>query len=182
MTTETRNLLHTSCASSQMALQLSSREGWCCSVSKLCQTLWDPVDCSTPGFPVFHYLPEIAQTHVHWVSDAIQPSHPLSPLSPLALNLYQHQSLFQWAGSSHQVAKVLELYHQPCNEYLGLIFLIIDWFDLVEFQRTLKSLLQYPLLFTKSCQFYLNIKIAYYTSPEPIFMQSHSLSFIFSIL
>ena len=67
------------------------------------------MDCSTPGFPVFHHLPELAQTHVHWVGDAIQPSHPLSPPSPPAFNLSQHQGLFQWVGSLHQMAKVLEL-------------------------------------------------------------------------
>ena len=66
------------------------------------------MDCSTPGFPVHHPLPELAQTHVHRVSDAIQPSHPLSP-SP-AFNLSQHQGLFQWVSSSHQVAKVLEFW------------------------------------------------------------------------
>ena len=60
--------------------------------------------CSTPGFPVLHYLPEFARTHVHWVEDAIQPSHPLSPSS--TLNLSQHQGLFQWVGSSNQGAKV----------------------------------------------------------------------------
>ena len=70
----------------------------------------------------------------------------------------------------------------PSNEYSGFISFRIDWFDLLTIQWTLKSLLQYPLLFTKSRQFYLNIKIAYYTILEPIFMQSHSLSFIFSIL
>ena len=59
---------------------------YCCSVAKLCLTLCDPTDCSTPGFPVLHYLPEFAQTHVHWVSDVIQPSHPLLPLFPLALS------------------------------------------------------------------------------------------------
>ena len=69
--------------------------------------LW-PMDCSTPGFPVLHYLLEFAQTHVHWVTDAIQPSHPLLPPSPPALHLSQHQGLFQWVSSSHQVAKVLE--------------------------------------------------------------------------
>ena len=73
-----------------------------------CPTLCDPMDWSMPGFPVHHQLLELAQTHVHQVSDAIQPSHPLSPPSP-AFNLSQHQSLFQWVGSSHQVAKVLEL-------------------------------------------------------------------------
>ena len=67
------------------------------------------MDCSTPGFPILHSLPEFAQTYVHWVSDAIQPSHPLSPPSPPAFNLSQHQGLFQWAGSWHQQAKVLEL-------------------------------------------------------------------------
>ena len=64
------------------------------------------------GFPILRYLPEFAQTHVHWVGDAIQPSHPLSSPSPLAFNLSQHQGLFQWISSSHQVAKVLELQHQ----------------------------------------------------------------------
>ena len=68
-----------------------------------------PVDCSTPGLPVRHQLPEFSQTHVHWVGDAIQPSHPLSSPSPPALNLSQHQGLFQWVSSSHQVTKGLEL-------------------------------------------------------------------------
>ena len=68
-----------------------------------------PMDYSTPGFPVLHYLLEFAQTHVHWVSDAIQPAHPLLPPSPPAFNLSQHQGLFQWVSSSHQVAKLLEL-------------------------------------------------------------------------
>ena len=67
----------------------------CCSVSKLCPVLYDSVDCSTPGFPVLHQLPESAQTHVHSISDAIQPAHPLSPLSPPALNLFLSQGLFQ---------------------------------------------------------------------------------------
>ena len=67
----------------------------CCSVAQLCPTLWDPVDHTTPGFSVLHHLLELAQTHVHWVSDVIQPSHPLSPPSPLAFYLSQHQGLFQ---------------------------------------------------------------------------------------
>ena len=79
-----------------------------------CPTLCDPMDCSTPGLPVYHQLPEFTQTHVHWVSDAIQPSHPLSYPSPPAFDLSQHQSLFKWVSSSYQVAKVLEfqLQHQ----------------------------------------------------------------------
>ena len=67
-----------------------------------------PMDCSTLGFPVLHYLPEFAQTHVHWVGDGIQPSHSLLSPSPPAFNLSQHQGLFQWVSSLHQVAKVLE--------------------------------------------------------------------------
>ena len=78
-------------------------------ITQSCLTLCDPVDCSTPGFPVHHQLPELTQTHVHWVGDAIQPSHPLSSPSPPAFNLPQNQGLFQWVSSSHQVAKVLEL-------------------------------------------------------------------------
>ena len=97
----------------------------CCSVAKSCLTLCNPTDCSTPGFPVLHYLPEFAQTHVHWLSDAIQPPHPLSPTSPPALNLSQHQSLFQWVSSSHQVAKVLEfqLQHQSFHWIFRVDFL-----------------------------------------------------------
>ena len=66
------------------------------SVSQWCPTVWDPMDCSTPGFPIHLQLPELTQTHVHWVSDTIQPSHPLSPPTPPALNLSQLQGLFQW--------------------------------------------------------------------------------------
>ena len=78
------------------------------SVAQSCPTLCDPITCSMPGLPVHHQLPEFTQTHVHWVSDAIQPSHPLLSPSPPAFNLFQHQGLFQWVNSSHEVAKVLE--------------------------------------------------------------------------
>ena len=81
---------------------------FCCSVAQACPALWDPMDCSTPGFPVLHYLPEFAHTHVHWEDYAIQLSHPLPSSSPV-LNLSQNQGLFQWVGSLHQVAKGLEL-------------------------------------------------------------------------
>ena len=84
------------------------------SVSQFCSTLCNPMGWSMPGFPVFHSFLEMAQTHVHQVSDAIQPSHPLSSPSPPAINLSQHQGLFQRVSSSYQVAKVLEvqLQHQ----------------------------------------------------------------------
>ena len=78
------------------------------SVAQLCPTLFDPMNCSTPGLPVHHQLPEFTQTHIHRVSDTIQPSHPLSSPSPPAPNPSQHQSLFQWISSSHEVVKVLE--------------------------------------------------------------------------
>ena len=78
------------------------------SVAQSCPTLCDPMNRSTPGLPVHHHLPEFTQTHVHRVSDAIQPSHPLSSPSPPVPNPSQHQSLFQWVNSSHQAAKVLE--------------------------------------------------------------------------
>ena len=84
------------------------------SVAQLCPTLCEPMDCSMPGFPVHHQLPELTQIHVYRVSDAIQPSHPLSSPSLRVFNLSQHQDLFQWVSSSHQTVKVLEfqLQHQ----------------------------------------------------------------------
>ena len=84
------------------------------SFAQSCPTVCKPRDCSMPGLPVHHQLPELTQTHVHRVGDVIQPSHPLSSPSPSALNPSQHQGLFQWVNSLHQVAKVLEfrLQHQ----------------------------------------------------------------------
>ena len=91
-------------------------------------------------------LLEFAQTHIHWVGDAIQPSHPLSSLSPPAFNLSQHQGLFKWVSSSHQVAKVLESFSfniSPSNEHSGLISFRMDWLDFLAVQGTLRSLLQH---------------------------------------
>ena len=79
------------------------------SVTQSCLTLCGPMNCSTPGLPVHHQLPEFTQTHIHRVGDAIQPSHPLSSPSPPAPNPSQHQSLFQWVNSSDEVAKILEI-------------------------------------------------------------------------
>ena len=111
-----------------------------------CSVMSNSMDCSMLGFPDLHNLPEFAQTHVHWVDDAIQPYHPLPPPSPLALNLSQHQSLFQWVDFLHQVAKVLELQLQlsisPSSEYSGLISFRIEWLDILAVQGTLNSLLQ----------------------------------------
>ena len=103
------------------------------------------MDHSMPGLPVHHQLVEFTQTHVHWVSDATQPPHPLSSPSPPAFNLSQHQGLFQWVSSSHQVAKVLEFQpqHQSFQWIFRTDFLWMDWLDLLAVQGTLKSLLQH---------------------------------------
>ena len=123
----------------EMCLDLCRR-----SVIQSCLTLCEPMDCSIPGSSVLHHLPESVETHVHWVIDSTQPSHPLSLPSPPAFSLSQNQGLFQRVGSSHQVAKVLELQFNiiPSYEYSGLISFRMDWFDLLAVQGTLKSLLQ----------------------------------------
>ena len=115
------------------------------SITQLCLTLCDPMDCGTPDFPVHHQLLELAQTQVHQVEDAIQPSCPLSSPSPPAFNLSQHQGLFQWVSSSHQVAKYCSFSFSisHSNEYSGLISFRMDWLDPFAVQGTLKSLLQY---------------------------------------
>ena len=107
------------------------------------------MDCSTPDLPVHHQLPEFTQTHVHWVRDAIQPSHILSSPSPPAFNLSQPQGLFKWVTSSHQVCGIYTIYWtfnfniSPSNEYPGLISFRMDWLDFLAGQGTLKSLFQH---------------------------------------
>ena len=100
------------------------------SVTQLCPTVCNSMDCSMPGFPVHRQLPELAQTHVHWVSDAFQPLHPLSSTSPPAFSLSQYQDIFQWGSSLHQVAKVLvfQLQHQSFQWIFRTYFL---WYGLV---------------------------------------------------
>ena len=125
------------------------------SVARSCPTLCEPMDCSMPGFPVLHYLPEFVQTHVPWVGDDIQPSHPLPPPSPFAFNLSQDQGLFQWVRSLSQVAKVLELQlqHQSFLWIFRVDFFGIDWFDLLAVQVILQhynskaSVLQHSAFF-----------------------------------
>ena len=100
--------------------------GTCCYlVAQLCPTFCDPMDCSTPGFPVLHHLPELAQIHVHWVIDAIQPSHPLPPPSPPAFSLSQHPGIFQWAGSSHLYINLIFPLLCPFNEKTILFTLLV---------------------------------------------------------
>ena len=116
------------------------------SVAQSCLILCDPMDYSTPGFPVHHQLPEFTQTHVHWFGDAIQPSHPLTS-PPSAFILSWHQGLFKWVSSSHQVAEALEfqLQHQYFQWIFRTISFRMDWLDLLAVQGTLKSLLQHHI-------------------------------------
>ena len=114
------------------------------SVAQSCPTLCDPMNCSTPGLSVHHHLPEFAQTHVHRVGDAIQPSHPLSSPFPPAPNPSQHQSLFQWVNSwGGQSTGVFSFSIIPSKEIPGLISFRMDWLDILAVQGTLKSLLQH---------------------------------------
>ena len=109
------------------------------SVAQSCPILCDPMNRSTPGLPVHHQLLEFTQTHVHRVGDAIQPSHPLPSPSPPASNPSQHQTLFQWVNSSHEVAKYWSFSFSiiPSKEHPGLISFRMDWLDLLEVQGSL---------------------------------------------
>ena len=133
-----------------------------------------PMNHSSPGLPVHHQLPESTQTHVQWVSDTIQPSHPLSSPSPPALNLSQHQDLFQWISSSYQVAKVWSFSFNisPSNEHPGLISFRMDWLDLLAVQGTLKSLLQHhsskALILWHSAFFIVQLSHPYMTTRKTI--------------
>ena len=118
----------------------------CCSVTKSCLILCDPMNCSMPGFSVYHYLPEFSQTHVHWASDTIQPSHSLLLPSLLALNFFSSIRVFssesyvclQWSKYWNFSFSI-----SPFKEYSGLISFRIDWFNPLAIQGTLKSLLQH---------------------------------------
>ena len=111
--------------------------------SRNCIQLWNPMGCSTPGFPVHHQILELAQTQVHWVGDAIQPPHPLLSPSPSAFNLSQHQGLSNELVLCIRWPKYWSFSISPSNEYSGLISFRIDWFDLLAVQGPLKSLLQH---------------------------------------
>ena len=133
------------------------------------------MDHSTPGLPVHHQLRELVQTHVHRVSDATQTSPPLSSPSPLAFNLSQHQSLFQWVSSSYQVAKVLEfqLQHKSFQWIFRIDFLYdIGWLDLLAVQGTLKSLLQHhsskASILRCSAFFIVQLSLPYMTTQKTI--------------
>ena len=120
----------------------SKKEG--ISSVQLLSRVWlcDPMNDSTPGLPVHHQLPEFTQTHVHWVGDAIQPSHPLSSPSPSAFNHSQHQGFFKWVSFCIRWPKYCSFSFSisPSNEYSGLISFRMDWLDLLAIQGTLNSL------------------------------------------
>ena len=123
-------------------------EMFCCSVTQSCLTLCDPMDCSMPGLPVPHHLPEFTQVHVHCIGDAIQPSHLLKPSSPSDIDLSQDQGLFQWVVVQIRWRKYwcFTFSISPSSEYSGLISLKIDWFDLLAVQGTFRSLFQHHSL------------------------------------
>ena len=137
------------------------------SVAQLCTTLCDPMDCTMPGLPLLHQLPESTQTHVHWVGDANQSSRPLSSPRPPAFDLFQHQGLFKQINSLHQVAKASVL---PMNS--GLISFRIDWLDLLAVQGTLKSLLQTQFskasILRRSAFFMVQLSCPYMTTGKAI--------------
>ena len=117
----------------------------CCSVSHLCPTLCNSMNCSTPGFPVLHYLQEFAQTHVHWVCDTIQLSHPMLSPSPLAFNLSQILIFFNESSFIIRWPKYwsFNLSISPSNEYSEFISFRIDWLVVLAVQSALQSLLQH---------------------------------------
>ena len=133
---------------------LAIRKRWS-SVSSVTQSCLSLCDCSTPGLPVHHQLPELAQTHVHWVSDAIQSSHPLSSPSPPALNLSQHQGLFQWVSSSHQVTKVLEFQLQHQSFQPSIIHTFYHVSGNPHFQENTMGLLSMAFSWSRAVSIYI---------------------------
>ena len=137
-------------------------------------TLCDPLDCSMLGFSVHHQLLELAQTHVHWDGDAIQPSSPLSCPAPPTFNLSQHQDLFKWVSSCIRWPKYWSFSFRisPSNEYSGMISFRIDWFDFFAVQATLKVLLQHysskASILRPSAFFILQLSQPYVTTGKTI--------------
>ena len=144
------------------------------SVAQSCPTLCDPMNCSTPGLPVHHQLPEFTQTHVHWVRDAIQPSHPLSSPSPPALNLSQHQGLSNESALHIRWPKYWSFSFNisPSNEHSELISFRMDWLGLLAVQGTLKSLLQHhsskASILQRSAFFIVQLSRPYMTTGKTI--------------
>ena len=142
---ELKSIIITKCSTSRKLCSRTNSVQFS-SVAQSCPTLCDPMKRSTPGLPVHHHLPEFTQTHVHWVGDAIQPSHPLLSPSPTAPNPSQHQSLFQWVNLFRtRWPKYWSFSFSiiPSKEIPGLISFRMDCLGLLAVQGTLKSLLQH---------------------------------------
>ena len=162
------------------------------SVTQSCPTLCNPINCSMPDLPVHHQLPEFIQTQVHWVSDGIQPSHPLSFPSPPALNLSQHQGLFKWVGSIRWPKYWSFSFNiRPFNEHPGLISFRMDWLDLFAVQGTFKSLLQHhsskASILQRSAFFIVQLSHPYMTTGKTIALTRWTfvgkvMSLLFNIL
>ena len=153
----------------------------CCPVTGSWLTLCNPKHFRTPGFPVHHQLPELAQTHVHWVGDAIQPPHPLLSPSPPAFNLSQLQGLFHWVLRIRwPECWIFSSSISPSNEYPGLISFTIDWLDLLAFQGILMSLLQHrsskASILQHSASFIVQLSHPYMTIGKPIALTCRPLS------
>ena len=152
------------------------------SVDRSCPTLCDPMDCSTPGLPVLHQLLELAQTHVHRVGDAIQPSHPLSTPSPPAFNLSQHQGLFNESILCIRWPKYWSFSFSisPSKEHSGVISFRMHWLDLLAVQGTLKSLLQHhsskASILRRSAFFIVQLSYPYMTAAKTITLTSAAKS------
>jgi len=147
-----------------------------CSVTRSCLTLCNPMDCSMPGLPVLHHLPEFAQTQVHWVGDAIQPSHPLLSPSPafniscmfFSKELALHIRWPKYWSFSFSI--------NPFNEYSGLIFSRIDWFDLLAVQGTSLTHSSKTLVLHHSAFFMVPLSLSYMTMEKPWLWLYRSLS------
>ena len=151
------------------------------SVAQSCPTLWDPMNRSTPGLPVHQQLPKFTQTHVHWVSDTIQPSHPLPSPSPPAANPSQHQSFSNESTLCIRWPKYWSFRFSisPSKEIPGLISFRMDWLDLVAVQGTLKSLLQHhsskASILWRSAFFTVQLSHPYMTTGKTIALTRQTL-------
>ena len=142
-----------------------------CAVTRWCPSLCNPMDCSLPSSSVFHYLPEFAQIHVHWVGDAIKPIHPLLPPSPLAFSLLGIRVFCSELALPIRWPKYWSFSISPSSEYSGLVSFRIDWFDLLAVQRSLKSLLQHlswkALILQRSTFFMAQLSHPHMTTERP---------------
>ena len=163
------------CSTQRLSVQFSS-------VARLCPTLWYPMDYSTPALPVHHQLPYFTQTHVHWVSDAIQPSHPLSSLFLLPSNFPSIRVFTNESVLHNRWPKYwsFSLSSSPSNEYSGLISIRMDWLDLFAVQGTLKSLLQHhsskASILRHSAFFTVQLSYPYMTTGKTIALTRQKLT------